>query len=118
LELVQEQPARYGIDLSHGFDLGWRPLPFLNFGYRIDVNRDFDEDRECFGREAFFSTRCGGPFAGALIFAWDDARQGSGGYLSPTGGGYVDTTRYGNVYGVLARERNRSQSFNTDFTAN
>src|SRR5690606_28842460 len=51
-EVVIEQPTRYSIDLSHGFDMGWRPLPFLNFGYRVDVNRDFDEDHVCFAREA------------------------------------------------------------------
>jgi hypothetical protein len=117
-EIVQNLPARYTVDLSHGFDLGWKPLRQLNFGYRIDVSRDYNEDRECFDKESFFSRGCGGLFANDLIFAWDDARRGSGGYTSPTGIGFVDTTHLGDRYGILARERNRSQSFNADFNAN
>lgn len=115
-ETVQNLPAQYAIDLSHGLDVGWRLFQFLNFGYRIDVSRDYNEERECFGREAFFSGACGSPLASNLIFAFDDAGFGSGGYLLP-GGTYVDTTRRGDRYGILARERNRMQSFNADFNA-
>lgn len=116
-EPVQTLPADYTVELSHGFDLEWRLFSFLNLGYRIDVNRDFDQDRECFGAGNFFGGGCGGLMASGLIFAWDDADRGAGGYITP-GGEFVDTTRLGDRYGILARERNRSQSFHVDFTAN
>ncbi len=116
-ETVTNTPPRYGVDLSHGIDIGWKPINILTFGYRVDINRDFDEEHACFAKEAFFSGGCGSPFASNLIFALDDPSRGSGGYLSPTGAGYIDTTHRGDVYGILARERNRTQSFNADYSA-
>jgi hypothetical protein len=122
-ETVQNLPPQYTVDLSHGLDVGWRLTQFLNFGYRIDVNRDYNEDHECFARGAFFSGACGSPLASNLILAFDDRSYGEGGYDMPssTPGGqpdYIDTTRHGDRYGILARERNRTQSFNADFNAN
>lgn len=114
LEVLPDQPVVYNVDLSHGFDASWRPLSILNFGYRIDINRDFDEEHACFARQTFFSSRCGGPMATGLIFALDDSRMGEGGYYAPGAGGYIDTTHRGQHYGILARERNRTQSFNAD----
>lgn len=114
-EVLPDQPVRYNVDLSHGLDASWRLLSLFNMGYRIDVNRDFDEEHECFARPTFFSSRCGGTMASGLIFAFDDERQGAGGYYAPGNGGYIDTTRRGDDYGILARERNRTQSFNADF---
>jgi hypothetical protein len=118
LDVIPDQPVVYNVDLAHGFDASWRPLSILGFGYRIDIVRDFDEEHACFARQTFFSSRCGGPLANDLIFAFDDARMGSGGYYAPGAGGYVDTTHRGEDYGILARERNRTQSFNADLTLN
>lgn len=120
-ETVQNLPAQYTVDLSHGLDVGWKMFQFLNLGYRVDINRDYNEDHECFARGAFFSGGCGSPLASNLIFAFDDAGYGAGGYDMPVGPGrtiHVDTTRLGERYGILARERNRTQSFNADFNAN
>jgi hypothetical protein len=119
-ETVQNLPPQYTVDLSHGLDVGWRLFSFLNFGYRIDVNRDYNEDHSCFARGAFFSGACGSPMASNLIFAFDDASYGEGGYSVLDAYGRpvaVDTTHLGDRYGILARERNRTQSFNADFTA-
>lgn len=114
LEVVTPTPAVYNVDLSHAFDLEWKLFSFLNFGYRLDVNRDFDLDRQCFDRESFFAASCeNGRSARSLIFSFDDSRMGAG--IDPVS--RVDTTHRGDVYGILARERNRTQSFHTDFTA-
>src|SRR5690606_8579764 len=74
LDVIPDQPVVYNVDLAHGFDASWRPLSILGFGYRIDIVRDFDEEHACFARQTFFSSRCGGPLANDLIFAFDDAR--------------------------------------------
>ncbi len=114
LEIITPTPATYNVDMSHAFDLEWRLFSFFNFGYRLDVNRDFDLDRECFDRESFFSGNCEtGRSARSLLFSFDDARMGAG--IDPASG--VDTTHRGDAYGILARERNRTQSFHADFTA-
>src|SRR5690606_21381858 len=39
-------------------------------------------------------------------------------YYAPGAGGYIDTTHRGDDYGILARERNRTQSFNADLKLN
>jgi hypothetical protein len=112
-ENITQTPATWAVELSHGFDLEWKPFTFFNLGYRIDVNRDFDADRECFDRESFLTGDCEGRSARSLIFAFDDERLGAG--TDPSSG--IDTTHLGEVYGILARERNRTQSFHADFNA-
>ncbi len=101
-------PPIYTVALTHGLDMEWRLLSFFNYGFRVAVDRDFDNDHECFD-ETFFGQedngRCeGGLFAKDLIFGWDDGHRGA--------------THYGDYYGILDRERNRTQSFHADFNPN
>jgi hypothetical protein len=97
-------PPTYQVELTHGMDLEWRLLTFLNFGYRLAVDRDFDNERECFD-ESFFGQEedaCnGGVMAHKLIFDWDGPDRNS--------------RHLGDEYGILYRERNRTESFHTDF---
>jgi hypothetical protein len=113
-------PPQYSVELTHGVDMEWRLLSFFNFGYRLAVDRSFDNDHECFD-ESFFgqednsavdgrhacvdgSGREGGLFAHNLVFAYDGPDQHPG--------------HLGDDYGILYRERNRNQSFHADFNPN
>ncbi|MEO7424945.1 MAG: cell surface protein SprA, partial [Fibrobacteria bacterium] len=113
-------PALYTVELTHGVDLEWRLFSFFNFGYRLAVDRSFDNDHECFD-ETFFGqegnagrsaaeqcddgTGSGGGFmASNLVFAWDDPQR--------------NAAHNGEDFGILYRERNRTQSFHTDFNPN
>ncbi len=124
-DLVQSYPAQYTVDLAHGVDLEWRPLPVFDFGYRLDIDRTFDQDHTCFERESFFDpnpSHCDGMFAHNLIFDWDQSYAGQKQTYwektSPTDSILVDTTHYGREYGILARERNRNESFHSDLNLN
>ncbi len=113
-------PALYTVELTHGVDLEWRLLSFFNFGYRLAVDRSFDNDHECFD-ETFFGqesntglspdhkcndgTGAGNGFmASNLVFAWDDEERNRG--------------HLGDEFGIMYRERNRTQSFHSDFNPN
>ncbi|MDB5051586.1 MAG: hypothetical protein JWO30_4657 [Fibrobacteres bacterium] len=114
-------PPIYTVEMTHGVDLEWRLLTFFNFGYRIAVDRSYDNDHECFD-ESFFGQdensahigndagcddgtgQAGGFFAHNLIFALDDGDHHEG--------------HLGDWYGILYRERNRTESFHTDFNPN
>ena len=101
-------PPQYALELTHGVDLEWRLITFLNFGFRLAVDRDFDNEHECFD-ETFFGQEdgdCGnggdgGLFAHNLIFDMDNQDRNPG--------------HLGEEYGILYRERNRTQSFHLDF---
>ena len=120
-EIITPTPPQYDVNLGHGLDLEWKPITFFNFGYRVDVTRDFDRDRECMDGDHFFTSEntCG-IFANRLIFAWDRSDPVKGRYVQTSGlnSVIVDTTHYGNEYGILARERNRNQSFHSDVNLN
>ncbi len=110
--------AVYKVDLAHGVDLEWRLLPSLSFGYRMDITRNFDRERECFDGTFFSgeaSPTCpeGSLFASNLIFDWD----GEDRYPGHTAEG-IDTTHLGNQFFILNRERNRNQTFHLDFNPN
>ena len=113
-------PAQYTVELTHGVDMEWRLLSFFNFGYRMAIDRDFDNDHECFD-ESFFGQEdghsgqafsgCddgtgkeGGLFAHNLVFAYDGPDHHPG--------------HLGDDYSILYRERNRTESFHTDFNPN
>ena len=111
-------PPTYAVELTHGVDMEWRLLTFFNFGYRLAVDRDFDNEHQCFD-ESFFGQedrsadapdlRCGsgedgGLFANRLIFDWDSRDR--------------NPTHLGEDFGILYRERNRTESFHTDFNPN
>jgi hypothetical protein len=104
-------PPQYNVELTHGLDLEWRLLSFFGFGYRIAVNRDFDPERECFDRETFLGgeSEAGdgidcGILAHNLVFSLDDEDFHPG--------------HHGDEFGILARERNRTQSFHMDLNPN
>jgi hypothetical protein len=101
-------PPTYQVELTHGVDLEWRLLSFFNFGFRLAVDRDFDSEHECFD-ETFFGQEddgcdggnSGGFFAHNLILDYDGQDR--------------NPDHLGDYYGILYRERNRTQSFHTDF---
>jgi len=116
-DIILRDSAEYQVDLSHGLDMEWRLFPSMSFGYRLDVSRDFDRERECFD-ESFFSggdgRGCagGGFFARNLIWDWDSQdRFSQGAPLS-------DTTHRGDEFFILNREKNRNQTFHYDFNPN
>jgi hypothetical protein len=106
-------PPQYNVALTHGVDLDWTLLTFLKFGVRTAVDRDFDNEHECFD-ESFWTLgndggTCGtggegGFLASNLVFDWDDAQRHPG--------------HLGDEYGILYRERNRTQTFHLDFNPN
>ncbi len=108
--------TNYNIELTHGLDLEWRPLTFMNFGYRLSVNRDFDRDYQCFD-DSFFNFEqeqsgdaCqAGVFAYKYLFGWDED-------IVDLGNG-ESGRRLGNRYFILDRERNRNQSFHLDMNS-
>lgn len=108
LDVPINNPAEYTVELAHSTDLEWRPLNFFNFGYRVEASRDFDNEHECFD-ETFFGQ--GGPhgcdqgiLARNLVFSWDDPDLQAG--------------HLGDQYLILARERNRSQTFHASLNPN
>ncbi len=119
---IDTVPVQYTVDLSHGVDLEWKPLSFFDFGYRLDVVRDLDPDHACVdGDNILSSSNPCGPFAANMLFAWDRSDPKTGKYQQQNGSGIpvtVDTTHYGNEYGILALERNRTQSFHSDLNLN
>jgi cell surface protein SprA len=106
----------YRVSLSHGLDLEWRPLNFMGFGYRLDVIRDFDNEHECFDRSLFElnSSSCEEGFgAHRLLFDFDSKDRWDGEDSEGR-----DTAHYGQDYYILAREKNRSQTFHFDLNPN
>jgi cell surface protein SprA len=99
-----DNPTDFTVELSHSADLEWRPTNFFNFGYRLETNRDFDRDRECFDGSLWTEQGECGMLARGLVFSWDDEGMGEG--------------HLGDAYGILARERNRSQTFHAGFNPN
>jgi Motility related/secretion protein len=106
-EIAIVSPPTYKVDMAHGVDLEWRLFPALSYGYRLDINRNFDDplDRECLDGSFFDlggqASNCG-PFASNLLFDWDQRKPG----------------RYGSEYYILYREQNRNQTFHLDFNPN
>ncbi len=105
LDVPLTLPPTYTVALTHGVDMEWRLLSFFNFGYRVAVDRDFDNEHECFDRETFFGqTEKGGCDEGfmakGLVFGYDGPDR--------------NPTHHGDDYLILMRERNRTQSFHTD----
>ncbi len=90
----------YKVSLNHGLDMAWSPLSFFNFTYRISVNRNFDEIHREFARNRFFSEVGNGFMAHKIIFGLDSAEALKG----------------LNVYGILANENNRNQSYQMDLS--
>ena len=104
LDIPVNNPAEYTVELAHSTDLEWRPLNFFNFGYRVEASRDFDNEHDCFD-ETFFGQGgdhgCDqGILARNLVFSWDDPGLHEG--------------HLGDDYLILARERNRSQTFHAE----
>jgi cell surface protein SprA len=105
-------PPIYSVELTHGVDLEWRLLTFLNFGIRTSADRDFDEERECFDESMWsfeIEGECGkhggaGFLASGMVFDYDDQGREAG--------------HLGDDYGILFRERNRTQTFHLDFNPN
>jgi cell surface protein SprA len=105
-------PPQYNVALTHGVDLDWTLLTFLKFGVRTAVDRDFDNEHGCFD-ESFWGQggdgNCGaggngGFLASNLVFDWDDESRHPG--------------HLGKEFGILYRERNRTQTFHLDFNPN
>jgi len=104
-------PPQYTVGLTHGVDMEWRLLTFLNFGVRTSVDRDFDNEHACFDETMWGqddgtcgSAGQGGLLAHNLVFDLDDASRHPG--------------HLGDEYGILYRERNRTQAFHLDFNPN
>ncbi|MDQ3002171.1 MAG: cell surface protein SprA [Fibrobacterota bacterium] len=116
-DIPLNQPAQYSVEMTHGLDMEWRLLNFFNFGYRLAVDRDFDNDHACFD-ESFFlqednesiadpTQKCDGDesiFASNLVLDLDGQDR--------------NPDHLGDHYGILYRERNRTQSFHADFNPN
>jgi hypothetical protein len=100
----------------------WKPLSIFDFGYRIDVIRNLDPNHGCVDGSHILNTSnpCGF-LASNLLFAWDesDPKSGKVREQGPAGNPItVDTTHYGNKYGILALEQNRTESFHSDLNLN
>ncbi|MDB5106633.1 MAG: hypothetical protein JWP91_4322 [Fibrobacteres bacterium] len=97
----------YAVELTHGVDMEWRLLTFFNFGYRLAVDRDFDNEHGSFDK-SFFGQEDdaidNGLFANAIVFDWDGSDRYPG--------------HHGEEFTILNRERNRTQSFHTDVNPN
>ncbi len=87
------------VDMTHGLDLSWRLFNFYNLNYRLSLIREFDNVHEEFSGPVFWDMNSRtGLFAWELLASSDSA-----------------AARGLDVYGVMANEKSRNNTFQMDF---
>ncbi len=106
------------VSLSHGLDLDWQLFTFFKFNYRINIQRDLDNNSKAFTKKNFFSNNEQGLFAHNIILKGEPVLDNQNGYTILFGENYRSQNFQANFNPKLIEWLNTSISFFSNYSHN